>query len=168
MALVVWMTHARATAKLVFLDMDGVLNTRESMRRARVENIYPPENPFFYTVDVGCVHRLRDVVVTAGAKLVITSSWRHSGLHPVIHALEWAGWHRPPIIGHTSFDELLRGHQIEAWLKGFDEKVEKYAILDDDADMLPAQEPFFIHVKYGLSAGGFLNEHAERLKELLR
>lgn len=41
----------------------------------------------------------------------------------------------------------VRGHEIQAWLDKHPE-VEKYAILDDDSDMLPEQMPNFFKTTF--------------------
>ena len=55
--------------KIIFVDVDGVLNTTKSTRRLACCNE-------FTFVDTRKVLRLRDIVERTGAKLVLSSTWR--------------------------------------------------------------------------------------------
>ena len=55
--------------KVIFLDVDGVLNTHKTTRRLDCCNE-------FTFVDARKVLRLRDIVERTGAKLVLSSTWR--------------------------------------------------------------------------------------------
>ncbi len=147
--------------KVLFLDIDGVLNNRRSMLAA-VRGVYPPENNAIYTVDPTCVIRLRDALPPS-TRIVVSSTWRYSKAPVVKNALEWAGWKDPPIIGRTrDGDGGKRGHEIEAWLRPY--KVERYAIVDDNSDMLDHQLPYFVRTNFET---GFTDEDARRLQRIL-
>ena len=55
--------------KVIFLDVDGVLNTSKTTRRLNCCDE-------FTFVDTRKVLRLRDIVERTGAKLVLSSTWR--------------------------------------------------------------------------------------------
>jgi hypothetical protein len=72
--------------KVVFLDIDGVLNTRHT----------PNPRNFPYVVDNILVRRLKRVLARTRAKVVITSTWRYDfvGVFAAKH-------HGIPFIGCT-------------------------------------------------------------------
>jgi len=116
---------------VIFLDIDGVLNNRRSMWLAYHHKHYPTDSLLgHFTVDKLCVDKLRKVVEDLDLKIVISSTWR-SRPGSVEHALAWAGWYNPPVIGVTGKDpSRKRGREIDTWLS--ENKVDQYAIIDDD------------------------------------
>ena len=63
--------------------------------------------------------------------------------------LEYHGFtHSEKIIGKTPHLYLKRGLEIESYLKGLDNKVDDYVILDDDTDMTSEQKEkgHFMHI----------------------
>lgn len=116
--------------KVVFLDIDGVLNNRKSLTAAATNGIFPTGNATFHTVDPECVARLRKLIETTGASIVVSSTWRMF-MDEVHRALEWCGWKDAPIIGRTG-NFGSRGIEIDTWLK-HNPDVTQYVILDDDS-----------------------------------
>jgi hypothetical protein len=122
--------------KIIFLDIDGVLNNRESLKNG--VQIVPD-----------LVLLLEDICDKTGAKIVISSSWRilHSQ-EEIEFVLNCAGLSRGSVIGYTprlSGDK--RGEEIKAWMDEVEEiTVDNFVILDDDSDMLPEQMDNFIQV----------------------
>ena len=59
--------------KIVFLDIDGVLKTKQGLRRAyaRHGKLIPD------SWDEGAVRNLNKLTEEAGAKIVLTSTWRY-------------------------------------------------------------------------------------------
>lgn len=147
--------------KIVFLDIDGVLNSR---RTALAFKGYPhkfePGLPGFDPVAVGLVRKL---VEHTQAQVVLSSSWRFDerewvkagpmlGLPIIDRTPVGLHWH-PDYQDHQ---QILRGHEIKHWLSEKPE-VSHYVILDDDQDMLEEQQEQFVHVNrdHGLSADDF-------------
>lgn len=118
--------------KVIFLDVDGVLNSNGERGVRRGTN----------GLDPVLVRRYLNLAAATNAFTVISSTWRLSA--DTREMLEAAGIHS---IGSTpdfrSYSE--RAEEIEEWLR-LHPKVTAYAILDDDAMMLPHQ-PFF-HCDY--------------------
>lgn len=144
-------------SKIVFLDIDGVLNSR---RTVVAFGSYP------YTVtgldrakfDEVSVRLISGIIETAGAKVVLSSTWRKDGnWHEIGPALGI------PIIDKTPVGIGPRGSEIAQWLSEHAE-VEQYAIVDDDSDMLPEQLPFFVQTS---GFEGFSWVNAEKLAGLL-
>lgn len=132
--------------KVIFLDIDGVLNVH-----------YPERDEYGSLFHPQFEDNLRHIIQQTDAKIVISSSWRHSGLDimkemwddrnlagEVIdvtasrsqHDIESGG-------GRMPFNERAeRGWEIQEWIDKY--KPEKYCIIDDDNDMLPNQLPYFV------------------------
>jgi hypothetical protein len=112
--------------KILFLDIDGVLNDHGPMM-----NLY-------CGIDKEKVNLLNRVIDETNCNIVISSAWRYMILggdmtvrgfeHMLLtHGLKC--YRR--IIGHTPSDEEVwsRGEQISAWLSV--EKYSKYVVVDD-------------------------------------
>lgn len=141
--------------KVLFLDIDGVLN---SHRTAYAFGGFPfcvdKHRERFDNVAIALV---RNVVQAAGAQIVLSSSWRND-----------KDWERiGPALGLTIADRTpslptCRGDEIAAWLAAHPE-VECYVILDDDGDMLDDQKPHFVQTKH---EDGLTYADALRIAEL--
>lgn len=163
--------------RVLFLDIDGVLNGHEWDDEAKSCNIRRE-----------CVKHLNRVVKETGCRIVLSSAWRYIVLGG---DMTWKGFGymlrthgllaecgaRDLIVGHTRADDLLcdpadlkadeRAVQIREWLKWrneFTPVVESFAAVDDDdqgfaAHGIPA---VITDGKVGLTAAD-----ADRLIELL-
>jgi hypothetical protein len=112
--------------KILFLDVDGVLNCASYFKTRKMPRDYQPRDMDPYRVLL--VHRICE---KTGAKVVVSSSWRLSeeALGQVKQAVE------PHYIGktprHDHFDD--RHAEIREWLEWKEHpEIERYAILDDD------------------------------------
>ncbi|MCB1713481.1 MAG: hypothetical protein KDH96_13735, partial [Candidatus Riesia sp.] len=88
--------------------------------------------------------------------IVISSSWRGDGLETIQNM--WRDRNYPgEVIDITPFeydvvkagyvkyyDEVIRGQEIDLWLKTHGD-IESYVIIDDDPDMLPNQMDNFVY-----------------------
>jgi len=140
--------------KLIFLDIDGVLDTYKTR----------------YQLDPELMKRLGFLLETTGAKIVVSSSWRAMDVAGTIEFMTdpdnpSVGSHPFPytdkIIGVTPIlfsiidgdidRPATRGEEIAAYLKA--NPCDKYVILDDDRDMLPEQWEHFVPVndEFGLT-----------------
>ena len=122
-------------APILFLDIDGVLNN--FTHTAWMLHGPKASNRRLGWLDPAAVDRLNRVVSTTGCRLVLSSTWRIFGRPIVQRALTDAGlrhnlWSETPWF---SFPGRRRGHEIQAWLNAH-RPVERFVILDDDADML--------------------------------
>ena len=150
--------------KIIFLDIDGVLN-HENFYKERYQKRYE-EGAVAYPyseIDPICVQNLNQLVKETGAKIVISSTWRHSGLDYCLDVLKFHGF-EGEIIGITPdlrSNDCLRGNEILKWVKDNKETVgpshnfTEYVILDDDSDMLYWQRNNFLLIdRYvGLTPG---------------
>lgn len=140
----------KKTGKIIFLDIDGVLN-HQSMTK---ENEIKTEGGF---VSKECVKLLNHITSETGAQIVISSTWRMDGFEddgvtPKTKAhLESAGV-TGEIIDNTPILRdagNLRGNEIRCWLQANRPSLfSDYIILDDDSDMLYWQKENYFHVDH--------------------
>ena len=131
--------------KVLFLDCDGVLNSNSdlSVRSGRSETI-----DSIYVLDMKKVRLLQKIVEDTGCKIVLSSVWR---LHDEgIKTLEYYGINIHDVTPSISGP---RGAEIRYWINNSTDMVYRYAIVDDDSDMLPDQFVNFFQTDpdYGLT-----------------
>jgi hypothetical protein len=134
---------------ILFLDIDGVLNSHEFCRRVPQRGIIG--------IDPLAVAHLQRIVDETNCSLVLSSTWRK--LHMMSEMrdkLATAGMKRPvPLVDKTPDlgDDTSRGRGLEvnAWLNrtGFRGR---YVCLDDDHDFLPGQPLVRTHFEFGLTS----------------
>lgn len=141
--------------KIIFLDVDGVLNcSTTEWRWDGKENKKKQEGGKGYIgMDPKLVKLFNSIIKKTGAKIVLSSTWRHD--RNWLDVMTWNGLPRESFLGRT--DDLRdsdwhtrRGQEINKWLSE-SPPVEKYAILDDDSDMLPGQPLFKTTWQAGLT-----------------
>lgn len=144
--------------KIIFLDIDGVLNV-----------IGQGHDEYGQLFHQHFMDNLKRIIDETGAKIVVSSSWRKSGLNVMQEMWKHRGlagevidvtpslylqkggsiqfWNdkleqhpTPKIRGYS----IPRGCEIEYWLNNENYEVESYVILDDDTDMLISQERKFV------------------------
>lgn len=123
--------------KVLFLDIDGVLNSRRSQMAfgGYPHDFSSADMARFDLVAVGLIRRLCRVT---GCSIVLSSDWRYyTTAHLAANALDL------PIMDVTPQLDASRGCEINAWLNEHPE-VERYAIVDDIAAMLPSQQANFV------------------------
>ena len=110
--------------RVVFLDIDGVLVTRESLMKA--SGMRAQAQP-------RCVQALNSITDATGAAIVVSSTWRYGGVEWIRNKLkEWGV--TADVIGATALDyKTNRGQEIQTWLANH--PTESFVILDDDSDM---------------------------------
>lgn len=114
--------------KVLFLDVDGVLNEDTTPTRTKSRVIF---------IDEEKLMRLKRIVDATGAKIVLSSTWRYDRDDPRYNAdfLELQeAFHNVGLdfYDFTPIDAIgiRRGMEIKAWL-GLHPEVERYIILDD-------------------------------------
>lgn len=121
------------SSPIVFLDIDGVLNSRQWLTRERVDD---PFRPYDDELDPDAIRRLNRLCHETGARIVISSTWR-LGYHDCESLLLGFAKHRmtAPIVGMTpDLCGRPRGEEIAAWI-GDNSPDSPFVILDDDSDM---------------------------------
>ncbi|MBI1689483.1 HAD domain-containing protein [Methylorubrum sp. DB1722] len=153
--------------RILFLDVDGVLNTHAGWEAGHNGHD---------SLDPGPVARLNALCARTGCRIVVSSTWRHgpyrgpAGCRATLRRMGLTGrFHRDwRTRGWVEADGLRcedwpRGKQIRDWLAAHPETA-AYAIVDDDSDMLPEQLPRFVKTRF---KDGLQDEHADRLAALL-
>lgn len=123
--------------KVIFLDIDGVLN------------VYPQGRDDYGSIfHKHFVDNLKWIIEQTDAKIVISSTWRFSGLE--IMKEMWRVRNLPgeviditPDFMNQTGTSLQRGKEIQKWLDE-NPSVSNYAIIDDDSDMEPHQMNNFV------------------------
>jgi hypothetical protein len=143
------------TDKVLFLDIDGVLNSRESYESGRTKSAM--RDP----VDPLAVAQLQRIIDETGCTVVLSSSWRIGRyLSDIRGMLIKAGARHPfPLIDKTPdlsrvdghlYIGIRRGEEVKAWVDGFEPNV--YVCLDDDQDFNPGQPLVHCDHDFGLTA----------------
>jgi len=116
--------------RVVFLDIDGVLNNRAS-------TVPVGGTIWRVVVDKACVARLQGLLDRTGASVVLSSAWRAPGrVAAVLSALARAGLSAAVSSRTPSMKDLgigSRSDEIRAWLRTRFDPV-SFAIFDDDDD----------------------------------
>jgi hypothetical protein len=149
--------------KILFLDIDGVLN---SVRSAVALHGYPYTEVCHEKFDEVALGLIRQLCEKTGTRICLSSTWRYTAdLDTLAKDLDLPILWSTPILARTN-KELCRGDEIKEFVTIFDhlDRLDKYAIVDDDSDMLEEQLPFFVKAdnREGLSYTNY-----EKLLELL-
>lgn len=150
---------------ILFLDIDGVLNSRawwDSKRAGGIVLVDKPADKF----DPAAVARLNRIVLSVRCRVVLSSSWRHDA--PLLNIENWlrsvgfvgalddkTPWSSTPYERHA---------EIEAWLanQGLD-PAHPHVALDDEPG--PLGKVRWVVTRYAV---GLTAEDAERAIALLR
>ena len=120
--------------KIIFLDVDGVLNNRKAFKQGKKDG-FPHGVSLVWDPD--CVDRLNKIIEKTGAKIVVSSTWRlYDDAYKVL--IEVMGI-KGEFIGCTPdhmrmVQDSCRGNEISEWMKENKEEG-PIVILDDDSDM---------------------------------
>jgi hypothetical protein len=137
--------------KIIFLDFDGVITIPSSR----------------WHLKASLIRNVRRIVDETGAKIVVSSSWRHGFPEPSAEAtarqmadrpkrcprnamLNWLSdnlYDCTPYFPDEKYSGQGRGGEIQTWLDRHPD-VENYVILDDDGDMLDSQLYHFVQTNY--------------------
>lgn len=119
--------------KVIFLDIDGVMNSQNSVKR-----LYKEGHGYFNDIPVPeTIGPLNKIVSATGAGVVISSTWRKlmnlQGLSYVMFLCGFKG----ELLGTTPvIHNVERGIEIQRWIDSrATKKITNFVILDDDSDM---------------------------------
>lgn len=120
--------------KVLFLDIDGVVNKRENFNPAIKNNLYP--------LDAYCAFLVGRIQLQTDCEVVLSSSWRHHQ-----ESVQNVSERVVKLLDVTPNSDKYRGDEIQMWLDKHPE-VEKYAILDDDMDFYVYQAPNYFKTRF--------------------
>lgn len=138
--------------RVIFLDVDGVLNSVRSMvalhnHRSTLDHDF---------IDPIAVALINKVIERSGAHLVISSSHRKHIPDPLGNGRCLVAMQKyfdnfgivGKVIGYTpNSKDGHRGTEIKQWLdneRDHSDSIIEYVIIDDDCDMLDEQLPYFV------------------------
>ena len=154
--------------KIVFLDMDGVMNSASFIKRTGGirgrEGKYPEVEWWASQIDPDTVKRLNQIIEDTGAHIVISSSWRIGA--PLEHLQEillHVGVNAEVIDVTPGMPYDERGDEICAWIKDCSEAVDSFVVLDDSDDMGAVLDNL-VRTDYET---GLLDEHVEKAIAML-
>ena len=174
--------------KIIFLDLDGVLNAFDysymlsEMRNMEAESkgeSYKGElqnktkDMFGSLFDPRCCSWLKYIIENTGARIVISSTWRREGLEEMKKLWDYR---KLPgeVVGITPFCynvktaytgtkfERYRGVEIEQYVK--QHAVKSYCIIDDEPKIIPYQKFYLCQTP---SEFGITMDVAERAIDIL-
>lgn len=137
---------------IIFLDIDGVLNCElfylnPKRKKTRPKIELPDEN-----LDRERISWLNGLCERVDAKVVLSSTWRFSGIEYCRNILKQCGatFEIIDVTPNLHHEGCVRGNEIHHWIKENDELLgchyfdfKSYVIIDDDSDMLLWQAPHF-------------------------
>ena len=154
--------------KVIFLDVDGVLNTgryRKLLKKREGISYYDAQ----FIFDVIAMRNLKDLVSKYNAKIVISSTWRYfrhnedNMYWKVLMGTLKAYQLDDKVIGVTPdlrdrYNTICcRGHEIKSWLDECNIQVDNYVILDDDANLFHEEDNHLVLTDdfYGFDKNSF-------------
>ncbi len=163
--------------KVIFLDIDGVLNT--GLWYTQMDR-NTPKDKYGYAFDPNAVDNLKRIIDETGADIVISSSWKSFGFSELEDM--WQDRGLPGrLIGITPnsvSDEMLlnadldhmeifsiRGMEIKEWISKNGKYVSHYVIIDDMDNFLPEQKSHFVKTNPDV---GITTEDMERAIIILK
>ena len=159
--------------KIIFLDIDGVMNCENAYRSGECRYVewtnHRGDKDHHQAFCSWSKELLNKLIDETNAKIVISSTWRSSGIEFMKSVWELEGMHgeiiglTPNFRGEVDGYTIPRGCEIDKWLgdNGFSHinwdkdtqqeyinktGIENYIIIDDDSDMLYGQRNHFVHV----------------------
>ena len=132
--------------KVIFLDFDGVITI-------------PPK----WYLKADKIKYIKQIIDATGAKIVVSSSWRHKTVQETIDTMigrpkrcprnRMFNWFIDNLYDVTpwfcddKYNGTGRGGEIQTWLDAHPE-VDNYVIIDDDGDMLDEQLFHFVETNF--------------------
>lgn len=117
--------------KVIFLDVDGVLNSREYDGRRNWNELT--------NIDETRLPLIKEIVDSTGAKIVLSSTWRQHWdrdstrcdtaaqyINETFAKFGLSVYDKTPDLGNSS-----RSEEIKKWLQDTNENIESFVIIDD-------------------------------------
>ena len=153
--------------KIIFLDIDGVLNSERSFLAGSHKIATMPDVPYcekvlLATIDPIAVDLVNKICEEVDAYIVLSSTHRlHCDtIDDVRDYLAAIGINRARVFSATPRLNTIRGIEIQTWIDDRPGTVTAYVIIDDSRDTTPGQiAEHFVHCDglVGLDSHGYFN-----------
>lgn len=157
--------------KYIFLDIDGVLNSKEWFEQNKHIKGYTEINP-------EKVKLLKEIADCTDAKIILSSTWRDLAAHDdepehemytyLINSLKEFGL---SISDHTPYIQQNRPQEIKTWLEKNANKGDCYVSLDDDYSYEAYGkyeiEDHLVKTSFYEPNGGLRQEHVDKAIQIL-
>lgn len=149
--------------KVIFLDVDGVLNSKDWLEnnRVRTENSVNPEK----------VKLLAEIVQKTNATVVLSSTWRYIPEHPMfMYLTDILGQNGIKIHSFTPKLDGDRPKEIKSWINKQSEEIKFISIEDDFSEEDYRKygiEDYFVKTSFYGENGGLQRNHVEMAIKLL-
>lgn len=158
--------------KIIFLDIDGVLNSMDYFEQTKNCKGYTG------TINPEKVKLLKKIVDRTGAEIVLSSTWRDLAKrkdepeHPMYTYLtDILQEYGLKIIEHTPYIDMNRPKEIKAWLDSQPDTDIKFVSLDDDFPQQKYDEvgigDCLVRTIFFKKDGGLQHEHVEKAIAIL-
>lgn len=147
--------------KVIFLDIDGVLNCQSSKSHCGI----------FVGIDDSKVKRLREIVDATGAKIVLSSSWRIGWAPRNVDCDDEGRYLNRKLRreGLCILDKTgkspRRPMEVYDWLQG--KQIESFVILDDEDWNWGHLSKHWVQTEFYDDNGGLQDEHVVKAIEIL-
>ena len=170
--------------KVIFLDVDGVLNNQQTFRNCKKE--YYKTGYFGLEIDLKKIRLLKEIVLKTDARIVLSSTWRswltkvdgkllsiNHKMKDLLKLLEVYGLYIYDITPYD--DKRFRQNEIMEWLKNHQD-IESFVVIDDDSyDLEMFVNKELVKTKFHdiriplfwIDRGGLQKEHVEKAIEIL-
>lgn len=154
--------------KVIFLDIDGVVNCSDTKERSPSKAI---------GVEQSKIALVKQIIEATGAKLILSSTWRIGWFYEETgsHDRDEQDWHYLRdeffkqglwFFDYTPLDKSRhRGTEIQTWLDKWEDEIDSYIVIDDSMyDIWEMHEGHLIETSFGY---GIQDEHVKQAIELL-
>lgn len=166
--------------KIIFLDVDGVLNSNDYYKSLEDTHGYDKD------IDLEKVKLLKEIVDATGAEIVLSSTWRilretdeSPALATFVHLENVLKEHGMEIKDYTPVIKGIRPLEIATYLEDLDKRITRednieainFISLDDDFTVKDYENEdlydCLIQTSYWKSPGGLQTEHVEKAIKIL-
>jgi hypothetical protein len=151
--------------RVIFLDIDGVLNSEEWDRYVQ-SFTYGARFNSCYLLSQEMILRLQNVVFQTNAEIVLTSSWRTNERAMCALTRQLSLYHLSIRDSTVSYAYGNRADEVKLWIKSHS-NITSYAIIDDYDDGFTQDEVLSTHFVQTAYAYGLTHEKAAEMIEIL-
>lgn len=151
--------------RVIFLDIDGVLNSEEWDMYIQ-SFIYGARFNSCYLLSQEMILRLQNVVFQTNAEIVLTSSWRTNERAMCALTRQLSLYHLSIRDSTVSYAYGNRADEVKLWIESHS-NVTSYVIIDDYDDGFTQDEVLSTHFVQTAYAYGLTHEKAAEMIEIL-